>query len=58
MSAPNNTNGWPAKPTSAWATIFWAPLALLGRSLRQLGKPGMWLEAYALKRLGEWPAAD
>jgi hypothetical protein len=35
--------------------VILAILALLGTTLRQLGKPGAALERWALKKLGAWP---
>lgn len=50
---PQNTNASPPPPTGVlWLVLIL--LALLGTLLRQLGKPGAWLERWAMKRLGVW----
>jgi hypothetical protein len=51
---PWNTNGSHAPPTGAWRMALIA-IAMIGTALRQLGKPGKALEAWALKHLGVWP---
>lgn len=55
---PPNTSASPAPRMSAWRTAFLSLTALVGRALRQLGKPGKWLEGWALKRLGVWEDGD
>lgn len=46
-----------APPTGVSRLALMA-LAMLGTTLRQLGKPGASLEKWALKKLGAWPTAE
>jgi hypothetical protein len=54
LLVPRNKNVSPPPPGSA-SEIALTFLALVGRLLKQIGKPGAALERWALKRLGVYP---